>query len=185
MERENEWNKYILLQYPQGPVLSSQEQSLQAMVVVLPQPIASHHEQLEPVSQAKWPENIISEQLVHMPYSKKTTKWLEVLTFFTRSFNCFLPWSLRSPGVFGEEILITFKIIWTTKFNIRFFDIYNTISLSTVLIAQEYSDDAVWLEWRKKLKDNSNFTSSIHIFHTNCKILDRQATLHNVTVTKM
>lgn len=28
-------------------------------------------------------------------------------TFLTRSFKCFLPWSIRNPGVFGEETLIT------------------------------------------------------------------------------
>ena len=28
-------------------------------------------------------------------------------TFLTRSFSCFLPWSMRKPGVLGDETLIT------------------------------------------------------------------------------
>lgn len=105
---------HIQLQYPLGPLLINLEQFSQAMEVDLPLPIAFHHVQLGPVQTKK--QKFEKKKKINaikqlFGFFLKLFFRLLCITFFTRSFNCFLPWSIRNPGVFGEETFITCKNI--------------------------------------------------------------------------
>lgn len=62
-------------------------------------------------SRAAWTYNLILETLKTTPqrsFSKGTLQEsFRSPTLLIRSLSCFLPWSLRRPGVFGDETLIT------------------------------------------------------------------------------
>lgn len=52
------------------------------------------------------------DKLLPIPESMRSSwsKYMpKIHTFLTRSFNCFLPCSIRNPGVFGDETLITWN----------------------------------------------------------------------------
>lgn len=113
------------MQYLPCPHWTNRVQFWQAKEEAPPHPIAFHHEQLEP-----WQGSIISFYIAiqHIYYQiNHSIRYLNPHTLFTRSFNCFLPCSWRSPGVLGDDILITWHKMWYFNRRVKTYNIGHSL----------------------------------------------------------